>query len=184
MVHEVLERLEDMPTLLRQVVAAISEGDHRRKPAPDAFSLVEQVWHLADVEREGYGVRIRRLLAEDGPVLPDFPGGRMARERAYQEADLDLGLALFAHERARNLARLRALDSTALRRRGVQEGLGPVTIAAVADMMLAHDHSHVDELRALVTHLAPSSPLLATLSTRAATPIPRAPGGSSTPAAA
>jgi len=37
-----------------------------------AFCPVEHCWHLADLEREGYGVRIQRLLRENQPLLRDF----------------------------------------------------------------------------------------------------------------
>jgi hypothetical protein len=70
-----------MPALLREVAAALDETARRRRPAGGGFAIVEHAWHLADLEREGYGARISRLLAETAPALPDFDGDRIARER-------------------------------------------------------------------------------------------------------
>jgi hypothetical protein len=167
---ELLARLGAMPTLLGDVAAALDEHARRRRPAAGPFAFVEHAWHLADLEREGYGTRIHRLLTEHGPTLPDFDGDRMARERDYLAGDVGLALALFAAARRRNLERLATLDATALARRGTQDGVGEITLARVPRMMAAHDAGHVAELAALVEELAPVSPLLARLRV-----IPRGP---------
>src|SRR5262245_33355814 len=104
-------RLTAMPGLLREVADALPGPAARSRPAGGGFSLVEHAWHLADLEREGYGVRVRRLLAETAPALPDFAGDRIARERDYQGGDVDLALACFAHARARTLTALGAVDA-------------------------------------------------------------------------
>ncbi len=83
--------LESTPALLSRAAALLSPAEARRRPAAGGFSFVENVWHLADLERDGYGVRIRRILAETEPALLNFHGERIARERAYQERDVDRG---------------------------------------------------------------------------------------------
>ena len=45
---------------------------------------------------EGFAERIRRLLTEENPALPDFEGARLARERDYRRRDPSEGLAAFA----------------------------------------------------------------------------------------
>ena len=159
---EVLARLGAMPALLRECAAALSSVTHRR-PAAGGFALVEHAWHLADLEREGYGTRISRLLAETAPALPDFDGDRIAREREYLAGDVTLALAVFEQARTRNIERLAAMDAAALARQGTQEGVGEVTLARVPRMMAAHDAGHAAELAALVEELAPAAPVLARL---------------------
>jgi hypothetical protein len=68
------------------------------------------VWHLADLEREAYAVRIRRLLTENEPQLSNFDGGRVARERLYQRRDLAEGLLAFTLARTPNHHRLREVS--------------------------------------------------------------------------
>ena len=82
---DVPERLSLMPALLAEVVAGVPGSLVRVRSGP--FALVEQVWHLADLEREGFGERIRRLIAEEDPFLPDFDGAHLA-EIAVLLADL------------------------------------------------------------------------------------------------
>jgi hypothetical protein len=169
---ELLARLGAMPDLLREVAAALADATHRR-PAAGGFAFVEHAWHLADLEREGYGARISRLLTGAAPALPDFDGDRIAREREYLHGDAALALQLFAWARARNIERLAALDDEALARRGTQEGVGELTLARVPRMMVAHDAGHVEELAALLAELAPGAAVLTRL--RAVSSVPGEP---------
>ena len=89
--------LESTPALLARAAAELPEDRVRHRGTAGGFSLVEQVWHLADLEREAYAVRIRRLLAEDEPLLSNFDGDRVAKERLYQRRDLAEGLAAEKH---------------------------------------------------------------------------------------
>jgi len=139
---ETLASLEGMPRHLQAVAAGLSEEALRRPGTGGAFSLVEHAWHLADLEREGYGERIRRLLTEEDPLLPDFDGDRVARERCYRSKSFHEGLAAFASARAENLSWLRSLAPEVWERRGRQEGVGPVRLGDIPRMMLTHDTSH------------------------------------------
>ena len=145
--------LESTPALLSRAAAALPGAEARRKPAAGGFSLIENVWHLADLEREGYGTRIRRILAEEGPALLNFDGGRVARERGYQSLDLERGLALFARARSQNLEALRRLSSGDWKRSGAQEGVGRVTLADIPRMMAEHDRSHGTEIADLIAEI-------------------------------
>jgi hypothetical protein len=109
---------------------------------------VEQVWHLADLEREGYGERIRRLLAESDPQLPDFDGAKVARDRNYRSLSLEQGLAAFAAARERNIAALRALDAPSWLRGGRQDGVGTVSLCDIPGFMFQHDAAHRIEIEA------------------------------------
>jgi DinB superfamily len=138
--------LEGMPGFLEERFAALSATDAAAPGPEGAFSPVEHCWHLADLEREGFGERIRRLLAEADPYLPDFDGARVARERDYRRRSLAEGIASFRQERAATLALLRSLDATQWSRAGTQEGVGPVALCDVPTMMAEHDESHRAEI--------------------------------------
>ena len=145
-----LASLEAMPQDLRSAAGRMTRAAARTPPPDGGFSLVEQAWHLADLEREGYGERIRRLLREDDPELPDFDGARVAAERNYRTKSLGAGIAVFLAARTANLARLRSVEDAAWDRTGRQEGVGRVTLRDVPRMMRAHDDSHRAEIAALL----------------------------------
>jgi hypothetical protein len=145
----ILTELEAFPSFLRDT-AHRADVETARRPGPaGTFSLVEQAWHLADLEREGFGLRIRRLLAEDRPTLPDFDGARAARERNYRARSLDDGVATFAAARAENVRLLRSLSPEAWARVGTQEGIGQIQVEDVARMMRDHDAAHRREIEGL-----------------------------------
>jgi DinB superfamily len=142
--------LESTPALLAQAAASFSPLQARMRPCRGGFSFVENVWHLADLEREGYGARIARILREENPALDNFDGEKTARERAYQEKDVARGLALFTRTRAANLEALRRASGAEWDRSGSQEGVGRVTLADILRMMAEHDRSHGDEIADLL----------------------------------
>ena len=145
-----LESLTAMPDVLDEAFVGLSTTEARIVGA-DGFSPVEQCWHLADLERDGYSVRIRRLLNEDEPALPDFDGERVARERDYKSLSLTEGLAAFRQARAENVARLRRLSESEWERRGTQEGVGRIGLCDVPTMMAEHDAAHRKEIESWVS---------------------------------
>jgi len=117
------------------------------QPGPNgSFAPVEHVWHLADLEREGFGERIRRILEEDDPDLPDFDGDRIARERHYLSLSLAEGMRAFRAARAGNIATLRAVPAAKWTRAGIQAGAGRILLEDLPAMMAAHDASHRGEI--------------------------------------
>lgn len=145
--------LESTPALLARAAAELPEDSVRHHGTAGGFSLVEHVWHLADLEREAYAVRIRRLLTEDEPQLSNFDGNRVAGERLYQRRDLAEGLLAFTLARTRNLQRLREVSSDEWNRAGEQEGVGRVELSAVPRMMTEHDRLHGVEIADLVREI-------------------------------
>ena len=146
--------LSAMPAFLRRAARALGPEHARVRPAGGGFALVEHLRHLADLEREGYGVRIARLLAEERPFLPDFDGARIARERGYLAADAEAALAEFEAARATNLARLAAASPDELSRQGEQDGVGKIALSDLPRAMAAHDREHRAEIERLLAELA------------------------------
>ena len=143
---ELLHALAGMTGFLREAFALLTAEAARTPGRGGAFSPVEQVWHLADLEREGFGRRIARLRDEPNPRLPDFDGARIARERNYRARSLADGLDAFEAARAANLVVLRQLDEQAWRRRGTQEGVGAVSLCDMPAFLRQHDQAHMTEI--------------------------------------
>jgi hypothetical protein len=143
-----MDGLGEMADFLAACFASLPADEAVRGGPDETFSPVEQCWHLADLEREGFGARIRRLLDEDAPFLPDFDGGRLARERDYRSRSVGEGLAAFRAQRDANLALLRDVSAEQWLRVGNQEGVGPVALCDLPAMMAEHDASHRAEIEA------------------------------------
>lgn len=149
--------LESTPALLARAAAELADDRVRHRGTAGGFSLVEHVWHLADLEREGYAARIRRLLTEDEPLLSNFDGGRVARERLYHRRDLAEGLLAFTAARTRNVQALREIAPSDWKRTGELEGLGTVSLSDVPRLMAEHDREHGIEIAELVRELRDGS---------------------------
>src|SRR6266550_4724539 len=143
----VIDRLEQTPNRVRELIGGRSEEDLSFKPAPDVFSLRENVLHLRDIDIEGYAKRIARILAEDHPFLPDVDGANLAIERDYNNQALLPALEAFAQSRARSIRRLAGAD---LDRRATLEGVGDVTLRILLERWLEHDAGHLADIEALL----------------------------------
>src|SRR5262245_6154125 len=143
-----LDSLRHMSSYLAAEFADLS-SEQALIPGPEgAFSPVEQIWHLADLEREGFGERISRLLSEANPQLPDFDGTAIAAARNYRSRSIAAGLAAFARAREENLASLQAVAATQWTRAGTLEGVGAVSLCDMPGFMSQHDAAHRAEIEA------------------------------------
>jgi hypothetical protein len=152
--HELIEFLEETPEMVRRLRVNLSERDLRWKPSEGEFSILEQVCHLRDLEREGYTVRVKKLLTENKPSLPDFDGGRFARERDYNSQDFETALQDFAVARKENTNVAGTLSSDQLKLSGVLEGVGEITLGKLFTLMREHDEYHREEISDLKARLS------------------------------
>jgi hypothetical protein len=146
--EEFLASLASMPEFLMRAFSGLTEAQTRTPGRDGTPSPVEQVWHLADLEREGFKERIGRLLAEPDPQLPDFNGAKVAADRNYRSLSFDEGLAAFTAARRDTIAALRAIDTQSWFRSGTQEGVGKISLCDIPSFMFQHDTAHKTEIEA------------------------------------
>lgn len=145
-----IDALARMPDELPRRLEGLSEAQLRFKPNPDAFSVLENVCHLRDIEVEGYARRLGLMLREDHPRLQDLDGAALARERAYNEQPLEPALEAFLSMRRRCLAILADLTPEEFSRRGEFEHVGEVTLGRLLELWVVHDREHLKELDELL----------------------------------
>ena len=153
--QEFLATLASMPEFLKGAFSGLNPEQSRTRGPDDIPSPVEQVWHLADLEREGFKERIRRLHTEAEPQLPDFDGAKVAADRNYRSLSLEDGLSTFTAARWDNIAALRAIDGQSWFRSGTQEGVGRVSLCDIPSFMSQHDSAHRIEIEAWKTSVIP-----------------------------
>jgi hypothetical protein len=115
-----LAELASMPNYLEQAFADLTPADRSRNGVDGSFSPIEHIWHLADLEQQGFAARIQRLKTEICPSLEDFEGARIAREGNYKKRSWTQGFKAFRDARSANLSSLRRLDKQQWLRRGTQ----------------------------------------------------------------
>jgi DinB family protein len=114
---ELIDAYLDGAHLLRRATAGMSAEQARARPIPGRWSTLEVACHLADIDTLD-ALRMKRLIAEDRPLLLDADETLFAAALAYQDRDLDEEVTLIEQTR-RSLARiLRTLPEAALARAG------------------------------------------------------------------
>ena len=146
----ILNELSSLPHFIREATARTKPIDLTRRPSEGVFSLVEQVCHLRDLEREGYLIRIQRILTEDRPLLNEIDGDKLASESEYQSQDVQAALNEFGESRARSIGLLRNASEDQLRRSARFGSFGLITLRQLVDMMLEHDRAHRAEIEQIV----------------------------------
>ena len=116
----------------------------------EAFTALEQVCHVRDIEIDGYHVRFERTLSEANPTLVSIDTDALAKERAYGSADADLTLAAFRAARAQTVALIAPLTPAQLDRTAVFEGYGALTLRSLVHYLCSHDQQHLAGLQWLL----------------------------------
>ena len=146
----VVDRLAAMPQTVRELVSGRTGAELSHKPAPEVFSLRENVLHLRDIDVEGYEKRTARILTESSPFLPDVDGAALARERDYNRQPIAPALEAFAASRCASVARLREVDQADLDRTAELAGVGQTTLRELLDRWMEHDAGHLVDMEALL----------------------------------
>jgi hypothetical protein len=150
--QQAIERLATMPDFVSAAVEAAAPGDLLFRPVEDAFSLTEQACHLRDLERDGYLVRVRRMLSESTPELDGFDGAAVARARDYPSQDARAAAREFAAARRELIALLPPRGDARLAREALFGGQR-ITLAGLVAMVVEHDRSHREEIGVLLEAL-------------------------------
>lgn len=151
-----IEALAAFPKQLEAHYAAFPAGFEHWSPdswdgiPSERFTAIEQVWHVRDIEIEGYRVRFERALRESTPFLGSIDSETLAVERAYARRDAAAALAAFREARADTVAMLSSLSAAQLAREAVFEGYGATTLRGLAHYLCSHDQQHLAGLQWLL----------------------------------
>jgi hypothetical protein len=147
--REPLGVLAELVPWLKSRLATVGEETLRRPEAPDKWSAIEVVQHLADAELAA-GWRIRIILTQDNPPLPSFDQDAFARDLRYREVPLAEAMAQLAGLRTANLRLYRTLSPVELQRVGQHSERGPESLGHISRMMAGHDLVHRRQLERIL----------------------------------
>ena len=137
---------------LRKAVAGMSQQQLAARPVPGKWSTQEVVCHLSDFEPI-YADRMKRVIAEDRPQLIGADEQRFAAALAYHDRDLAEEVDIIERTRSQMARILRTLPAEALRRVGVHNERGPLTLEDLLTGSVNHVAHHLrfvlDKRRAL-----------------------------------
>lgn len=129
------------PTMLRDMTRDCTGNQAATPPKPGEWSIVEVVRHLVEGDRDTFLPRLRRMLAESGPVFES------RRRQDGDRADLATLLDAFADARSQAVALLRGLQDPGWRREGISPSRGALTVETYAHTMAEHDTEHLRQIQ-------------------------------------
>lgn len=123
----------------------ITPDELDRRPPGSDWSAREVAHHLADSETTAY-VRLRRLIAEDDPDIPDYDEEAFAR-RLHYNRPVEPSLAVLRAVREASLQLLESLTPAEWDRSGNHSGAGPYSVDDWLRTYAKHSHEHADQIR-------------------------------------
>lgn len=117
-------------------------------PLPGKWSAREIVHHLADSETTS-AIRLRRLLAEDRPVIAGYDQDEFAVRLRYNEREMEPALEAFRSARATTSQILKLMTDADWNREGEHTESGRYTPEHWLAIYAAHAHNHAAQIRRL-----------------------------------
>ncbi len=144
--HELVDRYRTGFAAVERAVEGITD-DELDRPGPDGGWSARQVaHHLADSEARAY-VRLRRLIAEEQPVILGYDEPEYAR-RLHYERPIGSSLDVLRAVRAASLELLESLTADEWDRRGTHSESGPYSVDDWLGIYASHSHDHAAQIRA------------------------------------
>jgi hypothetical protein len=134
------------PATLRGLLEALPD-DVTSWPADEGWSPRDVVAHLASLDPLTLVGRVRAIVEQDNPVLPDINDEHAVLEGSgLRGRPLGSVLDQMARQRAEALVWLRALTPQQLARTGRHSTVGPLTAAEIIHHKAWHDLLHVQQI--------------------------------------
>ena len=138
-------------------VTAALEGFPQDKlnahPIEGKWSAAEIVHHLGDSETTS-GLRLRRLLSEDHPLIQGYDQDVYAKELRYNEREMGPSLDLFRSTRACTAQLFDFMTDEDWRREGTHSESGSYSAEDWLKIYAAHAHNHAAQISRLRETLA------------------------------
>lgn len=126
-------------------VAGLTREQLNAVPVPGTWSIQQIVVHLLESDLVATH-RMRRVIAEERPLLIAYDETAMAKSLFYEHEDLERVCRLFADNRRMTAAVLRRLPDAAFERAGVHNQRGLVTLAQFVELYVNHLRGHMKHL--------------------------------------
>ena len=130
---------------LEDALAGITEADLDRPQPGDEWTARQVIHHLADSESMAY-IRLRRLIAEDEPIIHGYDEPEWARRLHYERA-IEASVAVVRAVRSASLQLLETLTPAEWARTGTHSESGPYSVGRWLETYADHTHDHADQIR-------------------------------------
>ena len=128
-----------------QALEGATDADLDRRPAPGKWTPREIVHHLADSEMTS-AIRLRRLVAEENPLIVGYDQEEFARRLKY-DRPIAASLAAFKAARETTSEILDLLSEEEWARKGTHSDSGAYGVETWLEIYAIHAHDHAAQIR-------------------------------------
>ena len=140
-------RYEAGPGVLRAAVAGLTDAELDRRPSDGGWTPREVVHHVADSEMTS-AIRLRRLIAEESPLIVGYDGDEFARRLHYADRPIRPALAAVEAARATTAQILHRLTESEWARMGTHSESGKYGVGVWLETYAVHCDEHANQIRA------------------------------------
>jgi DinB superfamily len=141
-----LDRYRAGITAIDDAATGITDEElDRQPPDPDEWTVRQILHHVADSESMAY-IRLRRLIAEDDPLIQGYDEPEWAR-RLHYDRPIEPSLAVLRAIRAASLQLLEALEPSEWTRTGTHTESGTYSVEGWLGIYAAHPQDHANQIR-------------------------------------
>jgi hypothetical protein len=131
--------------MLREATDGLSEEAFRYKPGPTKWSIHQILIHVADSELVSTQ-RLKKVLAEDEPLLMSVDQNAWASVLRYEQLDREQHLLLFKLLRSSTLPILEQLSLHQWERVGIYRDAGAFTFKKLLEYRVEHVRGHIRQI--------------------------------------
>src|SRR5689334_6989903 len=151
--QQLVARYQDGYTEVVNALKGFSEDALSQRPLPGKWTAREIVHHLADSETIS-AHRLRKLLAEEKPIIHGYDQERYATLLRYNERELAPALEAFRAARDTTAQILSNMSAADWEREGWHTESGRYTPETWLQIYAVHAHNHAAQIRRLHDALA------------------------------
>jgi hypothetical protein len=149
---DLLARYRDGAAVFAAAVEDVREDELDERPLADEWTVREICHHLADSELMS-AIRLRRLVAEDEPVLQGYDEATFVRRLHVSRRPVATSIAAAAAARASTLTILEALDEAEWARTGTHAEQGRYSVEAWLRDYANHPWDHAEQAQRVLAAL-------------------------------
>jgi hypothetical protein len=142
--NKLIDQYKDGYRAVADALAGATDAELDSHPAPGKWSAREIVHHLADSEMTS-AIRLRRLIAEDHPVIDGYDEVEFAK-RLTSDRPIEPSLEAMRWARESTAQILERLTDDDWQRTGTHNESGPYSVERWLTIYANHGHDHAKQI--------------------------------------
>ncbi|HZZ27892.1 MAG TPA: DinB family protein [Pirellulales bacterium] len=140
--RQLIERYAAEADDLGKSIAGLSREQLLAFPVPGTWNIQQIVLHMLDSDLVAAD-RMKRIIAEDNPLLMGFDESKFAQRLHYDQLDAHLACEIFAQNRRLTAEILRLCSDADFQRTGIHSERGKTTLADLLATYTGHLPHHL-----------------------------------------